>query len=271
MIIYLIFIPFQFTLANWNLSIKYSTLCNCQQISEPTLCSSSQFCQLDMDFECIEVLDYNCSYFNEQTILYLCSQLDRCYLNNGQCVELNDCTKLKGLTDQDCYQQSKRCGTSINNICQLTQCDSYLDESQCNNSIFNIRFDNIGYGNVCYWNNHISSCQNLLCENVSVDKCYQYTNLCQIVNNLCTWATCQNSSPEDCTYVWEGSQRNVIQPCVLVNGICQNANSANDLNSQDCTLNTLYTYIYTSDNTCQPCQYSNYLKFQLLLILILFN
>ncbi|CAD8137739.1 unnamed protein product [Paramecium pentaurelia] len=269
MIIYLILLPYQLTQANWNIQIQYSTLCTCKQINQPYLCSSSQFCQLDLDFECTEVLNYNCSYFNEQTVLYLCSQLDRCFLKDDKCVELNNCTELTGLTDQECYQKSNRCGTSLNNVCQLTQCKSYLNENDCNKSLFNIRFDNVGYGNVCYWNNLIQQCENLLCENVSVDQCQQYTNLCQIVNNLCTWATCPNSSIENCNFVWEGSQRNAIQPCVLINGICQNANGPQDLNAKDCTQNTLYTYIYTSENNCQSCQYSNQLYMQILLFIIL--
>lgn len=35
----------------------------------------------------------------------------------------------------------------------------------------NIRFDNIGYGEVCYWNELTSTCQSLSCENVSTDLC----------------------------------------------------------------------------------------------------
>ncbi|CAD8045949.1 unnamed protein product [Paramecium sonneborni] len=270
MLIYLILIPFYLTQANWNIPIQYSTLCSCKQITETTLCSSSQFCQVDMDFQCTDVLNYNCSYFNEQTVLYLCSELDRCYLNNEQCVELNNCTELSGQTNQQCYQQSKRCGTSSGNSCELTQCSSYSNEIDCNDSLYNIRFDNVGYGSVCYWNNNNSSCENLLCENVSAQQCQQYTNLCLLVNNLCTWATCQNLPFNSCTYVWEGAQRNAIQPCVLINGLCQNANSPSQLNSLECTQNTLYTYIYTPEKICQKCQYSNYLQLQLLLLIILY-
>ncbi|CAD8047217.1 unnamed protein product [Paramecium sonneborni] len=148
MIIYLILLPYQLTQANWNVAIKYSTLCTCNQIIQPTLCSQSKFCLVDIDFQCTEVLNYNCSYFNEQTVLYLCSQLDRCYYKNKKCKELNNCTELTGLTNQECQQQSKRCGTSYNNICQLTQCQSYSNEIDCNDSWYNIRFDNIGYGSV---------------------------------------------------------------------------------------------------------------------------
>ncbi|CAK78803.1 unnamed protein product (macronuclear) [Paramecium tetraurelia] len=190
MIIYLILI--QLTQGNWNVPIQYSSLCTCSQLSQPNLCSSSQFCQLNLDFECTDLLNYNCSYFNEQTVLYLCSQLDRCVLKDGKCIELNNCTELTGSTNQECIQQSNRCGTSQNNICQLTECSSYLNQNDCNNSLFNIRFDNIGYGSVCYWNNQNSQCNNLLCENVSVDQCLQYTNLCQI-----------NTAAENCNFVWE--------------------------------------------------------------------